>query len=362
MNQEVYKPSHLFWSKLISAIIKPFFLLFNRHKIISTPFSVEDINTILVTEYHRIGDMIMSTSALRVIKNAFPNSKLILVTNPDAIQLAENMALADVIIGFSSPWTTWDWSLPRWKDAIAFGVKLRQFEIDLAIDFKGDMRNNWFLWLTTSKNRVGYDATGGSFFLTHSFQFPFTLHQSQRSLQLLSHLKMSLLKSKRSKNNDHVSKIGKIVLHPGASDPNRGWPNKHWVELIKQLYDNYSLAIVKVPELEKMCNEIIQQVPDIEVFTGSLAEFYNWLKNQRMLIGPDSMAGHLAAYVGVPTVTIFGSQNPSLTKPIGENAIVICPTVPCNHNRNHWRLCKECMKNVTTLMVYETIKSIELTT
>ena len=38
-----------------------------------------------------------------------------------------------------------------------------------------------------------------------------------------------------------------------------------------------------------------------------------WLENQKMLICVDSMAGHLSAEIGVPSVTIFGSQNPKLT-------------------------------------------------
>ena len=314
----------------------------------------------MVTEYHRIGDVVMLTPALDMIKKVFPRSKLILVTNPDTIYLAEKMALADVILGFSSPWTHWEWSPLRWKDAINFGVALRKFKIDMAIDFKGDMRNNWFLWLTGSKNRVGYDATGGSFFLTHPFQFPFSLHQSRRSLQLLSHIKMPSLKNKQYiSDNNNVLKRGKIILHPGVNDPNRCWPKEHWGELIKQLYKKYSLVIVKVHDVENISNEIIRQVPDIEVFKGSLVEFYNCLKNQRMLVGIDSMAGHLAAYVGLPTITIFGSQNPDLTKPIGKNAKVVHPVAPCNHIKSHWRFCHECMKSITPLMVYEAIKSME---
>ena len=111
--------------------------------------------------------------------------------------------------------------------------------------------------------------------------------------------------------------------------------------------------------MENTCDEIIQQTPDIEVFEGSLIGFYNWLKNQRMLIGIDSMAGHLAAYIGLPTVTIFGSQNPDLTKPTGEISQVVHPVDPCDHVKNHWRLCAQCMESVTALMVYKSIMYIE---
>ena len=360
MIQEVYKPSHLFWSKLISVIIKPFILFIDWFKNTpAPPFNVKKSQTILITEYHRIGDVVMLIPALDMIKKAIPLSRIILITNSDTVQLAEKLRLADTIIGFSSPWTNWEWSLSRWKDTVAFGIGLRKLKVDLAIDFKGDIRNNWFLWLTGSKKRVGYDATGGSYFLTSSFEFPFSLHQSERSLQLLSLIKIPELNRKRNKSSNNVLQRGKIVLHPGASDTNRCWPIERWVELIKQLYGKYSLAIVKIPGLENTCDEIIQQTPDIEVFKGSLIGFYNWLKYQRMLIGIDSMAGHLAAYIGLPTVTIFGSQNPDLTKPTGEISQVVHPVAPCNHVKNHWRLCAQCMKSVTALMVYKSIIYIE---
>jgi len=342
-------------------MIKPFILFFDWFNNTPVPpFNVKEAQTILITEYHRIGDVIMLIPTLDRIKKTFPMSKIILITNPNIIQLAEELRLADTIIGFSAPWTNWEWSLSRWKDTIAFGIGLRKLKIDFAIDFKGDLRNNWFLWLTASKKRVGYDATGGSFFLTSSFEFPFSLHQSERSLHLLSLIKFPELNTGKNKSNN-VLQQGKIVLHPGASDTNRCWPIEHWVELIQQLYGKYSLAMVKVPDLDNMCDEIIQQIPDIEIFEGSLVGFYNWLKNQRILVGIDSMAGHLAAYIGVPTVTIFGSQNPDLTKPKGNNSQVVHPVASCNHVKTHWRLCTQCMESVTALMVYESIKSIENT-
>ena len=342
-------------------MIKPVIVFINWFNTTpALPFNVKKSRTILITEYHRIGDVVMLIPALDMIKKAFPLSRIILITNTDTIQLAEKLRLADIIIGFSSPWTNWEWSLSRWKDTVAFGIGLRKLKIDLAIDFKGDLRNNWFLWLTASKKRVGYDATGGSFFLTSSFEFPFSLHQSERSLHLLSLIKFPELNTGKNKSNN-VLQQGKIVLHPGASDTNRCWPIEHWVELIQQLYGKYSLAMVKVPDLDNMCDEIIQQIPDIEIFEGSLVGFYNWLKNQRILVGIDSMAGHLAAYIGVPTVTIFGSQNPDLTKPKGNNSQVVHPVASCNHVKTHWRLCTQCMESVTALMVYESIKSIENT-
>ncbi len=65
-----------------------------------------------------------------------------------------------------------------------------------------------------------------------------------------------------------------------------------------------------------------------------------------MLIGNDSMPGHLAAYLGIPTISIFGSQDPKMTCPIGQWITIIKPDESCEHKRNHWRLCQKCMETI----------------
>ena len=47
--------------------------------------------------------------------------------------------------------------------------KLKREKFDLGVDFKGDFRNLIFLWQICSKYRLGFDGTGGSYFLTHSY-------------------------------------------------------------------------------------------------------------------------------------------------------------------------------------------------
>ena len=64
------------------------------------------------------------------------------------------------------------------------------------------------------------------------------------------------------------------------------------------------------------------------------------------------MAGHMAAYVGIPVISLFGSQIPELTYPISENKIVITPDIPCNHKSSHWRLCSQCMASIRPKKVY----------
>ena len=156
----IYKPEYIFWSKFISVLIGPWFQFLNLFR---KKYNITSINvkTILVTEYHRIGDVIIIAPVLKSFKTRFPKAKIILVCNEKTKGLAEELKLADKVFGISVPWTNWDWSISKWLSTREFAKNLRRREIDLAFDFKGDLRNSWFLWNTCPKLSFGYHTNGG---------------------------------------------------------------------------------------------------------------------------------------------------------------------------------------------------------
>ena len=96
MKQEVYHPTWLFLSKLLSGLLHPLWLLFSHTKY----FSVLDkskIKKIIIGEYHCIGDVVLIIPALKVLKKSFPDAELTLITNPDIRELAEEMNIAHEI-------------------------------------------------------------------------------------------------------------------------------------------------------------------------------------------------------------------------------------------------------------------------
>ena len=102
------------------------------------------VKTILVTEYHRIGDVIIIAPILKSIRSRFPDAEIILICNESAKKFAEKFNLADKVFGVSVPWTDWKWSAIEWYKIKSFANFLNLLNIDLAIDFKGDLRNLWF--------------------------------------------------------------------------------------------------------------------------------------------------------------------------------------------------------------------------
>lgn len=349
MVNQVYSSKILFWSKIISTLLLPYYSFFNlfRKKYLLGHFTVK---TILVTEYHRIGDILMIIPALTSLRKTFPESRLILLCNKPAQPLAENLNLADEIISVKAPWTEWGWSLSKWARMWKFSRKLSKKGIDLAFDFKGDLRNSWFLWHTNPKISYGYATTGGEYFFTNAYLMNQGSHQSTRANTLVKKAGCNLITNTISKTN--INTNGAIVFHNGATDPRRSWPIAHWVKLAELLSVKHKISVVKLAESEALIKQLKDEGIGVEYFQGSIIDFKNWLKNQQCIISPDSMAGHLAAYIGVPTISIFGSQNPNQTHPVNNLGVIVRPDSICKHQSDHWRLCKSCMESISSKKVF----------
>ena len=355
MGRELYSFYYIAIGYLISFIIAPYFKLANYFRPL---YKLDEINVkvILVNEYHRIGDVLLIEPILRSLRAKFPEANIILICNKQIEQLAKHLSLADTIIGIEAPWTTWSWSIKKWKSLYSFFSKdIKSRNIDLAFDFKGDIRNSFFLWITKPKKSYGYSFTGGNFFFTNPQSINIKMHQQKRAFHLVK--KVGCIEIPQP--NKSIQLGGTIVIHPGTSDIKRAWSEVYWFELIKLLTTDYDLSIVKIAASNDLLEKINSNNIKIKIFKGSLVEFSEWIKAQKLIIAPDSMSGHLAAYNGIPSISIFGSQDPELTCPTGSKSKIIKPKISCSHKKFHWRLCEKCMLSIKPIFVYkEAIKFI----
>lgn len=316
----------------------------------------DKIKSILVCQYHRIGDVLLIIPVLHLLRKQYPKAKITLLCCTSAKPLAQDLKVVDEVIGIDVPWTTWSFSPFKWIRSRSYARTLQKENYDLAIDFKGDLRNSWFLWHIKAKKSLGYTDTGGSMFYSHPINPPHGIHQTKRSLALISHLGLDTEYFSEKKINFHDR--GSIVLHPGGSDPKRMWPKERWVELTELLSKEYTLTIVKTQGSNTIAQQVIERQFNIDFFEGNLVQFKHWLGKQKLIVCIDSMPGHLGAYLGIPTVSIFGSQDPKITQPLGELVEIVTPAFPCNHQRSHWRLCNFCMETITVDQVFKAIETL----
>ena len=328
--QQILNPGKLAIARFISRISGSF----NPSKNANKPLAKEDIKRILVQEHQCIGDVLMLEPTLAALKEGFPDADIDLLCTSSIKELAQASQLAEHIMEYPK-------ELPR------------PGKYDLVIDFHADVRRLRLLKGYKAKYRAGFSFSGGARWLTHVVDYPFNEHQVERPFELLAILGVTVkrhvphLKGFESE----LKEKKQILLHPGANHEARKWPREHWVELIKILKADDQDVLWLTPPGEK--------APEgVDVFSGSIVEMAKIITDSCLLIGCDSMSGHLSAALGTRSLAIFGSQDPELTKPFGPNGYFIIPEKECKHRRRHWRLCKECMRSVSPENVFEYAKII----
>ena len=161
--------------------------------------------------------------------------------------------------------------------------------------------------------------------------------------------------------NHRSGEPGLAGLCPGAEYG----PAKRWTEFglaAKQLSERHGLhwLIFGTANEKPLAAEIMKGLPTSATdLTGrtTLLELSAQLRRCRVLLTNDTGTMHLAAFLGVPTVAIFGSTEPQLTGPIGEGHVVIRHHVECSPC--FLRECPldfRCMKAVT---VEEAVSAVE---
>jgi heptosyltransferase III len=107
---------------------------------------------------------------------------------------------------------------------------------------------------------------------------------------------------------------GWTAVHVSTRVPNRRWPAKRWVELIRRLGAYARVALMWAPGAQSdprhpgddaVAAAILQQEKAVGVPTPEVADLVAALSLCDAFVGVDGGAMHLAAALGVPTVALF---------------------------------------------------------
>lgn len=121
-----------------------------------------------------------------------------------------------------------------------------------------------------------------------------------------------------------------FAFHPGSAWPGKKWPERHWASLAEAcVRAGHSVVFTGAPEeqpglrriLESLSGKIRASVQDWSGRTTLIGAA--WIHaNARMSVTGDTVAMHLAAASGTPTVALFGPSNPVETGPYGTGHFV----------------------------------------
>jgi heptosyltransferase I len=130
---------------------------------------------------------------------------------------------------------------------------------------------------------------------------------------------------------EHSRQSYLVFLH-GTTWATKHWPDDYWVRLAAMA--TAAGRLVKIPwgnRLEQQRAERIAAVSDaIEVMPRmSLGELAAQIAAAAAVVGVDTGLVHLAAALGTPCITLYGSTNPGLIGTLGESQLQLCAVFPC---------------------------------
>jgi heptosyltransferase-2 len=313
------------------------------------PFGPQKVPTqpptsILVFDFHLIGDIVMLTPLLKSLKTTYPQARLVLVAGVWAKEILHGTDLVDEIIPFAAPWVKYKQGWGGLLSCYHLVKRLRKQTWDLGIEVRGDIRQILLLWLTGATRRVGFDFTGGGALLTDVvFDDGVMAHLTAHHQRICEHLGIWQRDEKylpflklTTEEQSQAQKISPFIgFHFGASMPLRRLPEAEIINLLSKFeFVERRLVIFLTPD-DKGFDSVLAQLSTrvrskIQLMSGSLRELLVMLSRLSHFYCMDSGPAHIASALGVPVTVFFGPADMTCVHPMGNAVEIISrPDVQC---------------------------------
>jgi heptosyltransferase-2 len=287
---------------------------------------------LLVVELWMLGDLVIATPFLQAACERF---RVTLLARPYAQDLRPRFWPEVKVVPFTAPWTAFKgkYRLPSWPWGQIWSLrKLIGERFDVGLSARWDPRDHLLLQLSRSRTRIGFPRIGSQLFLTKPLKRPDpAAHRYEHWRSLAHSLGFQLLQREQLILPQQRLKAD-ILVHTGAGQPVRIWELARYRNLIGRLRQlGYRIQVACDPEQRKWWLD----AGESKVTTPlTVAELLQTIDRSTLFIGNDSGPGHLAAFCGVPTFTIFGPQLPEWFAPLHPASAWVegkaCPFKPCS--------------------------------
>jgi lipopolysaccharide heptosyltransferase II len=337
-----FAPEDWFWVHNRWKTPNPNFLLarYKRGVYLPPGISARDLKPfrILVRSSNWLGDAVMSVPAVRAIKKGRPDAQVTIVAPSKIAAMWKLVPEADTII-----------RLPPGSLLSVVSLLRRQPAFDATILLPNSLRVALEAWLSGTPHRVGYSGHWRRWMLSQIVRKPRKPrppeHHSQRFLRIAADCGAKILntaypvprseqpKANQTSNIQHQTLIG---LCPGAEyGPAKRWLPERFAEVAAKVSAESSAKWILFGTKNDAAtgNQIATAIGDHcinRIGHTTLDQLVDELRQCRLVLTNDTGTMHLAAMLGVRVVAIFGSTEPQLTGPLGNDHIVLRHHVECS--------------------------------
>lgn len=331
-----------------------------------------------------VGDVVMATPALRLIRSALPGATLALMAKPGAAPMLEGLDLYDELI------TMHPGGVMGHKHS---ATKLRHRSFDTALLLTNSFSTALIVRMAGIPRRMGYDRDARHLLLTHRLIAPkaddgqwaivpavdYYWHAATALIQLgtdkplddlqpanelgahrlpaATYMELHATEADRAKADEVLQNADAFdrpyaVLNPGGNNPAKRWPAERFANLADHLESEHRLRVLinGGPSEAELARSIASMaktepavLPELGTTLGSLKSI---IGRASILVTNDTGPRHIAAAMGVPLVTLFGPTDHRWTtiptRPSGPETVLLAdPELPLSESANdHPERCR----------------------
>ncbi len=305
--------------------------------------------SILLLRPRRIGDIVLTTPAVRALRRALPGARLVYYVESPYAALVRNHPDLDAVI-----------AVDRGQGPIAFLEtvgRVRRERFDAVVDFHGGPRPSRLAWLSRARVKAGYDIPGRRFIydvrVPRSGPAGAPLHSAANHLNLVRALGIAVedtpplvLPEPAADDRAGVDRFladsgfdapgtRLVVLHVGAGNRFRDWGRENLERTAAGLASRPGVRVALLGGAEdRERAEAIAAAAGAGVASAAgrlgLLAARDLIARARLYVGPDSGPMHVAASTATPIVAVFGPTLPAHFAPWRpENVRVVERPLPC---------------------------------
>jgi lipopolysaccharide heptosyltransferase II len=313
---------------------------------------------VLAIRLDAVGDVLMTTPAIRALKERAPGRRVTLLTSSAGAAVAPLIPEVDDVLVYDAPWMKA--TPPRSAPDTDLGAisTLRDRRFDAAAIFtvysQDPLPAAFLCSLAGIPLRLAHTRQKAYGLLTDAVPDPeperIVRHEVRRQLDLVAtvgcrtrdeRLSVRVGRAAASRVAGLLDDLGVdaaarpwAVLHPGASAPSRRYPPEGFAEVARRLLRDHGWDVVVAGGRGDgdAADRILAAAPGVRPVIGALdlEELAALLSAAPLLIANNSAPAHLAAAVGTPVVDLYALTNPQHA-PWGVPHRVLFHDVPCRN-------------------------------
>lgn len=347
------------WCNIYLFLRWPFLFIWRRWNKRQIPSRIEEV---LIIRPDRLGDMVMTLPLIRTIRDNLKNVRIYVLGSKNNKGLIEGDEDIRDVFDIGNP-----------SDL----NRVYNIRYDLAIDTVMDwrLRSAFFAKKSKAKFLIGFDIAGRGMLFDIKIKPAPGKTMSECILELIKPLGFRITysiprffptDSDRKGAERYLSKIElkkkMAVIHPGGYYPSQRWMPERFAEVADEVVRHTGANVVIIGSRTE--SKIIYSVKTYMregssvIIDCPLRILAALLSRACLFIGNNSGPLHIAAAVGIPTISFMGPTEASLWSPQGDNHIILETDLPCRPCQKAYCRRHDCLREIKVEYVLEHVSRL----